>query len=46
MFYKIQKFFSKKTEDDLPKLNEQFPHPNIPAGDPSQCPFMSKKQKT
>lgn len=46
MFYKIQKFFTKKTEDNLPKLNDQFPHPNITTGDPTQCPFMSKKQKT
>ena len=46
MFYKIQKFFTKKTEDNLPKLNDQFPHPNITTGDPTQCPFMSKNQKT
>jgi hypothetical protein len=46
MFYKIQKFFSKKSEDNLPKLNDQIPHANMTAGDPTQCPFMNKKQKT
>ena len=46
MFSKIKNLFSKSTQENLPNLNDQFPHPNMPAGDASQCPFMSKKQKT
>jgi len=46
MFSKLKNLFNGgNSQETLPTLNDQFPHPNIPAGDVSQCPFMSKKQK-
>lgn len=45
MFAKLKQLFAKTETDSLPTLSDHFPHPNLPAGDASQCPFMSKKQQ-
>jgi len=46
MLNKLANFFNKNPQETLPTLSDQFSHPNVPAGDVTQCPFMSKKQKS
>lgn len=46
MFTKLKNLFTNTSQETLPTLSDQFPHPNMPPGDVSQCPFMNKKEPT